>query len=143
MKRKIVIIFIVFICISTIIVLHRYWNVSDMFNGGNFGKAENLSIEQIIKKSIRIQYLGGNTKEMNRIFTKDFIKQIETEHGFYQKYLIHTIDKNFMKSFRRTSENQAMVYVTVNDLADEYYQEITLTKDKDGNWQVSKIALDT
>jgi len=133
-KTTIVVLIIIFCSIG--LFIWRY------FNDGRLLESENLSIEQLVIKSIKIQYRGGDEKELERIFTSDFIKQIDLNPYFYKNKIFYTINKDFMKSFKDLNEDQSMVSVSVEDLSGSYIQIITLTKDSNGKYLISKIEFD-
>lgn len=132
----------VILCSVGLFILFKYWNTLNYINGGSMRESRNLSIKQIIIESIRIQYRGGNAKKLNRIFTSDFIKQIDENPHFYKKKIFYTVDKDFMNSFRELNQDQATVSVKVEDLSGSYIQIITLTKGSNGKYQISKIEFD-
>ena len=138
LNKKTAIVLIVIFCSIGLIIVLKYWKGLNYFNEGS----GNLSVEQIINKSIKIQYRGDKTKEINRIFTADFIKQIDKNPHFYKKKIFYSVEKDFMKSFVELNENQAKVSVRVEDLSGSYIQIFTLTKDSEGNYKVSKIEFD-
>lgn len=125
-----------------LLVLLEYWNVWRYFNGDNFLGSGNSSIEQIIVKSIKIQYREGDKKNLDRIFTPDFIKKIDSNPYFYKKKLFYIINNDFMDSFRNLNRDYATVSVRVEDLSGSYIQIIMLTRDANGNYLISEIEFD-
>lgn len=135
MNKKRIVLIAVSYCIGLLFFIYN-------FNGGNILKAY-TPLEQLIVESIKIQYRGGDTKELERIYTSDFIEQINNDpEYFYQKWILFRIDDDFMNSFSELNNNQAIVEVRVIDLRGTYFQEITLTKNSEGNYKISNILYD-
>lgn len=141
-KKIVIVMLLMFFSVTGLFILAKQWNIFYCFNKESILESENLSVEQIIIESINIQYRGGDKKELDRIFTSDFIKEINLNPKFYKKKIFYTYDKNFMKSFKNINQNQAKVSVTVEDLSGSYIEIITLTKNSDNIYLVSKIEVD-
>lgn len=138
LKKK-AIILAALICSIGLLMIINY------FDGGILVGSGNSPIEQLIIKSIKIQYrwnCGDNAKELNSIFTSDFIQQINTNPDFYKKEILLYVEKDFMNSLDELNQNQLSVEVQVNDTLGVYYQEIILTKDSNGNYKISEIEYD-
>lgn len=141
-KKTIIVIAVIVISSILLLTLPKYGVIWRHFEVSVSSKPASSLIEQLIVKSIKIQYKGGDKKELPRIFTPDFIRQIDTNPNFYKKKIFYTVDKNFMESFRSLNDNQAMVTVRVEDLSGSYIQVITLTKDSNGSYLISNIEFD-
>lgn len=137
-KKTIILGLILVFCVGGLLTLLKYFNIIEYFNS----KSGSLTTEQIINKSIKIQYRGGNKKELDEVFTPDFIKQIDSNPDFYKKKIFYIIDKKFMESYKNLNENESMVSVKVEESSGSYIQIITLTKDSSGKYLISKIEYD-
>lgn len=121
-----------------------------IYGDGFYTKTKGLSkeeakVEELVLKAIEIQYRGGRKKELEKIFTSDYIKQMDyNSRKFYHKFSIYIIEKNFMKNFYVLNENEAMVSVVVEamDIRARAILEITLIKGTDGDYLISNILLD-
>ena len=135
-NKKTIIVFIVISCSIGLFFLLNYTNAGYRLECGNY------SNEDLIKEAIKIQYRGGDKKELERIFTSDFIKQIDSNTNFYKKKIFYSVEKNFMKSFKELDENQFKVSVSVEDSSGSYIQIITLAKDSNDKYLISNIEFD-
>ncbi|MEL4105919.1 hypothetical protein AAFA46_03615 [Oscillospiraceae bacterium WX1] len=104
----------------------------------------NSSVENLILKSIIIEYTGGTPEDMSSVFDSAYLQHIDSKpNAFFKTTYFFKVNKSFMNSFKEINENTARVVVTVQDLNGIYFQEMTLSKDDGGNFKISNIQYDT
>lgn len=139
MNKKAILFIISLLLILLIALGFIYTNI---VNSNNANTTDNNSIKNIVNNSLWIQYSNNNTN-IDRVFTNDYIDDIDKSSNFYKKNLApyKIVDKNYIRSLIKVSENEFIVSVQIDDKNGRYIQIIHIIKERDV-YLISNIEYD-
>lgn len=108
--------------------------------GSAVGGREEQEIQSTVEQALRIKYGWKNKVAIQDITTQEFQEQI-ADSDFYEGFKFYTIERDFMKSYRKESGNVVTVSVTVY-APDIIIPIFTLEKMKDGRFLIVDVEYD-
>lgn len=108
--------------------------------GSAVGGREEQEIQSTVEQALRIKYGWKNKVAIQDIITQEFQEQI-ADSDFYEGFKFYTIERDFMKSYRKESGNVVTVSVMVY-APDIIIPIFTLEKMKDGRFLIVDVEYD-